>query len=90
MSNQSPEASCSPSREASGKVRLQYASGNALTSLGIRPALGRLLNPSDDLRPGAHPVAVLSYDFWMRRFGGDPAVLGRWSATARSSFRSSA
>ena len=30
--------------------------------------------PADDRTPGAHPVAVLSYGFWQRRFGGDPAV----------------
>ena len=37
-----------------------------------------MLAPSDDLKPGQHPVAVLSYDFWSRRFGRDPGVLGRW------------
>ena len=88
MSNQSPEAVVfAKSGGVQEKVRLQYASGNALTSLGIRPALGRLLNPSDDLRPGAHPVAVLSYDFWMRRFGGDPAVLGRWFSNGAKQFQ---
>ena len=28
--------------------------------------------------PGAHPVAVLSHAFWLRRFGGDPTIVGRW------------
>ncbi len=56
----------------------QWISGNAFEILGIRPALGRLLSANDDLRPGGHPVAVLSYDFWQRRFGGDPHVLGQW------------
>ncbi len=60
------------------KVIPQWISGNSFEILGIRPALGRLLSASDDLRPGAHPVAVLSYDFWQRRFGGDPHVLGQW------------
>jgi predicted permease len=32
---------------------------------------------SDDLEPGGHPVAVLSYDYWTRRFGRNPNVLGR-------------
>ena len=44
---------------------------------GLQPALGRLLTPDDDLTPGAHPVAVLSYDYWTRRFGRDPGVLGK-------------
>jgi predicted permease len=36
-----------------------------------------LLTESDDLTPGAHPYAVLSYDYWSRRFGKDPHVIGR-------------
>lgn len=60
------------------KVYAQWISGDALSILGLKPALGRLLTPSDDLKPGQHPVAVLSYDFWSRRFGRNPAVLGRW------------
>jgi predicted permease len=46
-------------------------------SFGIRPALGRLLTVNDDLKPGTHPYAVLSYDYWTRRFGRDPKVIGR-------------
>lgn len=60
------------------KVYAQWISGDALPILGVKPALGRLLTASDDLKPGQHPVAVLSYDFWSRRFGRNPAVLGRW------------
>jgi len=60
------------------KVYPQWISGAALPLLGIKPALGRLLTGSDDLKPGQHPVAVLSYDFWSRRFGRNPGVLGRW------------
>ncbi|MGH9160566.1 MAG: FtsX-like permease family protein, partial [Vicinamibacteraceae bacterium] len=45
--------------------------------LGIRPALGRLIAPSDDVEPGNHAVAVLSHAFWMRRFAGDPSIVGR-------------
>jgi putative ABC transport system permease protein len=69
------------------KITPQWISGNSFQILGIRPALGRLLSASDDLRPGAHPVAVLSYDFWQRRFGGDPHVLGRWFRREDNSVR---
>jgi putative ABC transport system permease protein len=55
----------------------QYVSGWTFDALGLRPALGRLLNENDDLEPGAHPVAVLSYDYWTRRFGRDPKAIGR-------------
>jgi len=44
--------------------------------LGGRPALGRVFRPSDDI-PNAPRVVVLSHGLWTRRFGGDPAVIGR-------------
>jgi putative ABC transport system permease protein len=44
--------------------------------LGIRPALGRDLLPSDDVK-GAPRVAILSHGLWKRRFGSDPSVIGR-------------
>src|SRR6267142_2509419 len=59
------------------KARLQYVSGWIFSSLGLRPALGRLLTENDDLQPGAHPYAVLSHDYWSQRFGQDPKVIGR-------------
>jgi hypothetical protein len=59
------------------KAYRQYVSGWMFSAFGLRPALGRLLTENDDLTPGAHPYAVLSYDYWTRRFGQDPRVLGR-------------
>ncbi len=50
-------------------------SGSYFSVLGVRPALGRLLTPSDDETPGEHPVAVLSHRFWENELGADPAVL---------------
>jgi len=55
----------------------QYVSGWMFDSFGIRPALGRLFTEADDRKVGAHPYAVLSYDYWTRRFGRDPSVIGR-------------
>ncbi len=63
--------------EESEKAYVQYVSGSLFEQFGISPALGRTLTENDDLTPGAHPEAVLSYDYWARRFGRDPAVLGR-------------
>jgi putative ABC transport system permease protein len=59
------------------KEYLQYVSGWMFSSFGLRPALGRLLSESDDLKPGANPYAVISYDYWTRRFGQDFRVIGR-------------
>ncbi len=57
-------------------VTVSQVSGNYFDVLGVRPALGRLLTADDNKVEGGHPVAVLSYDAWQRRFGGDAAVLG--------------
>jgi putative ABC transport system permease protein len=59
------------------KAVVQYVSGWMFGTFGLRPALGRLLTENDDLKPHASPYAVLSYDYWMRRFGQDPKVIGR-------------
>ena len=59
-------------------LRAQFISGEAFERLGIGPAAGRVLTTHDDQSPGMHPVAVLSHAFWMQRFGGDPAIVGRW------------
>jgi putative ABC transport system permease protein len=59
------------------KATRQYVSGTMFASFGLQPALGRLLTPQDDRTPGAHPYAVISYDYWTRRFGQDPHAIGR-------------
>lgn len=53
----------------------QLASGNYFDLLGLKPAAGRLMTPDDEkLDP---PVAVISYSYWQRRFGGEPGAIGR-------------
>ena len=51
-------------------------SGNFYGLLGVEAALGRTIVPDDD-QPSAAPVAVVSQAFWTRRFGRDPAILGK-------------
>lgn len=55
----------------------ELVSGNYFEVLGVRPWAGRLLTQEDDRTPGAHPVAVISYGFWERRFGKDPSIIGK-------------
>jgi predicted permease len=63
------------------QVRGQYASGSYFDLLGVRAIHGRTLTPADDSEPGVGgphgAVAVISDGFWTRRFGRDPAVLGK-------------
>ena len=59
------------------RVYRQFVSGNVFGIFGLQPALGRLLAPADDATPGRHPVAVLSHEYWTRRFGNGPEVLGK-------------
>lgn len=59
------------------QVYRQYVSGTLFDVFGLKPAIGRLLQTDDDVTPGGHPVAVLSYEFWTRRFGQEPSVVGK-------------
>ena len=54
----------------------QLVSGSYFSVMGIAPAAGRLLEATDD-SPGAPAAAMVSYGYWMRRFGGDPSVIGK-------------
>ncbi|HET9369051.1 MAG TPA: ABC transporter permease [Vicinamibacterales bacterium] len=51
-------------------------SGSYFNVLGLQPVVGRLITSADDQAVGESPVAVLSYDYWQRRFNGDPAIVG--------------
>jgi len=45
--------------------------------LGVKPILGRAFTEAEDEPAGAHPVAMVSYSWWKRRFNRDPAVVGK-------------
>ena len=59
------------------KAYIQYVSGWMFSTFGLQPAAGRLFTEDDDRTPRGHPYAVLSYDYWKSRIGGDPKVVGR-------------
>jgi macrolide transport system ATP-binding/permease protein len=56
---------------------LSRVTGNYFSALGIKPALGRLILPTEGQVPGADPVLVLGYAYWQKRFGGDKTVIGK-------------
>jgi len=57
-------------------VNGQLVSGDFFRTMGLNPALGRLLDTSDDT-PSAAPVAVLNYGYWQSAFGGSRDIVGR-------------
>src|SRR5829696_2151745 len=59
------------------RVRGELVSGNFFEVLGVRPWAGRFFTQDDDRTPSAHPVAVLSYNFWESRFNKDPNLIGK-------------
>lgn len=58
------------------RVPAAAVTANALELLGARPTLGRVFRAEEDA-PGADAVVLLSDELWQRRYGGDPAVVGR-------------
>jgi predicted permease len=58
-------------------LKIRLVSGNYFAMLGVGASAGRVLTPEDDQKRGGHPVAVMSYAFWERRFGRDASVVGR-------------
>ena len=54
----------------------QLVSGDFFSTLGVPACIGRTIVLSDDTE-GASPVAVISYGYWKRRFGGDPLAVGK-------------
>jgi predicted permease len=63
------------------QVMGQFASGNYFATLGVKAWIGRTFGPADDSVVGKGgpdgPLAVISYPYWLRRFGTSPAVLGK-------------
>jgi len=60
------------------RVSAELVSGNYFSMLGVKPAIGRVFSSQeDDQVYGGHPVVVLSYDYWIRRFARDPQVIGK-------------
>jgi len=59
------------------RIVTSYGAGNYFSTLGLKPALGRFILPSEEETPGANPVMVLSYSYWKTHFGGDESIVGR-------------
>ena len=58
-------------------MNVQLVSGTYFPTLGVKPILGRAFTEAEDEPAGGHPVAVVSYSWWNRRFGRDPSAVGK-------------
>ena len=58
------------------RISVGLVTGNYFEVMGLSPVLGRVTRPADD-GPGAQPVVVLTYAYWMKRFGGDSGIVGQ-------------
>ena len=61
----------------SERIQAELVSGTWFYTLGLTTVLGRGITVSDDLVPSAHPVVVLTYDYWKARFNGNPGILNQ-------------
>lgn len=75
-------------RQGSGNdyADVELVSGNYFEVLGVQALLGRTITPADDVTPGGHPVVVLPHATWMKRFGGDPGIIGRTISLNKQSY----
>src|SRR5580700_2659242 len=55
----------------------EIVTGNYFSGLGVHPVAGRAFLPEETREPGSNPVCVINYNFWRRKFEGDPGVVGR-------------
>ena len=76
MAEYSSWTSIYQSTEGAERINVGLVTGNYFEIMGLRAILGRVTKPSDDGK-GVPPVAILTHDFWMRRFGADSTIVGK-------------
>jgi macrolide transport system ATP-binding/permease protein len=59
------------------RITMYSVTDNYFTLLGVRPAIGRLIQPNEGRARGDAPVIVLTHEYWQARFGGNPSIVGR-------------
>jgi predicted permease len=68
------------------RIFAELVTANYFETLGLKPEVGRFFLPEENRTPGDHPVAVIGYGPWQRRFGGRPDILGRTIEINRIAF----
>ncbi|HEY2018452.1 MAG TPA: ABC transporter permease, partial [Bryobacteraceae bacterium] len=62
---------------ATERLQAQLVSGNYFPLLGAGARIGRTIGPDDDRKAGGHPVCMIGYSLWQRRYGSSPSVAGQ-------------
>jgi predicted permease len=89
ISGAAAEASAEPVILLDGSdeiVSAEWVSGGHYAMLGVEAAAGRLIQPADDTVSPASPAAVISYGYWQRRFGLNPAAIGKTFSIRNDTF----
>ncbi|MGH9713526.1 MAG: ABC transporter permease [Candidatus Acidiferrales bacterium] len=73
---QTLDVGTSSGEEIPEKIDARFVTGNLFAMLGVQPILGRNFTPAEDVVNGPN-VAMLSYEFWHRKYGGDPDIVGK-------------
>jgi predicted permease len=73
----SSESRSAGERERAEVVWGELVSGNYFDVMGVKPMLGRGFSAEEDRTPNAHPVTVISYPLWERRFNRDAGIVGK-------------
>jgi predicted permease len=64
-------------RNQAERISVDLVSGNLFGVLGVQPAIGRAFTQADDHTPNAHPLVMLGYDYWQRRFAGSGGIVNQ-------------
>jgi hypothetical protein len=64
-------------RQQAERVPVELVSGTYFSTLGVVPAMGRILAPEDDVVPSGHSYVVLNHAYWKTRFAADPEIVGK-------------
>jgi hypothetical protein len=63
--------------DSPARADVALVSGNYFDVMGVKPVLGRGFLPEEVRTPNTHPVTVISYSLWQRRFGADAGIVGK-------------
>jgi len=68
------------------RLACEYVSASYFPTLGVNATVGHTFLPEEDSTPGTHPVVMIGYGLWQRRFGADPTIVGKSLSLNKNTF----